>query len=898
MGNLNLPESTATLQETLANLIEFGPHESLREFLLSQPAKDNRVKLSVVAKKWYKLASEGVWVSEKNYNSWKPNFPQYVSDYAFEALLLTASASELRNMKWQVGASFKLSLDLAECMEPDCLSACVESLLIDNPNMYRSVRTIVSAGLCAKPQIEQFAISVICLKMHHSNKDQAICELRLDPKTLEEDIWLLFETEGTSELSLAAIDKYSSPGNTWSDILYVLQKSGELSRERLLKCSLSALNRGFIQFRASWFSRFHESLNPTDNERIALIEDYGYLLASSIPPTVSFAISAWLKIDKVQPLSGDLLSKFLIPCLSSPSKSTVLSAISLIEKVCKRDTSFQPKGINMMLQALSHDSSEVQNKILKTLQGFKVKLDEEQKEIVLHQIGTISPTLQESFQTLVGVESKAQAQTINTGEDYQAKDNAWEVYHKGDPLTIIDNAQDFVDLTLSALESPFVPPLADSLMLAIALGKVEDLRNIANSKTETLIKKSSKPLIARLLKLEKRHALEYEKGPTFFLLHFLLFFFGANCVPQEEKNSPRQYFANLVKGRQQKVALSRATKHFEERLIGILERSNAGVFIRISFPTWDGGYVSVQDFLEQAAEASRSNCFFMECEPYLSVMRLPWSDHVETLAQLQSKNYRGLYTDQCRKALTELISVKNRYKEESPFSCDKSILSGIDQGKDELLGSMAEIAKIQSTNPEILQLAYYNYPIFSEWFHNEGAARCKQAVRNPETSDICKLVYFFPISIGIVPMKDRAHFLLAVGCLLSIPEIATMVSDCLISNIEQQKLNTESFGQYLGMLLHGEISMPKRVAAILGKVASISGLHNDAIRQSLQFAFARNPEDSPIGIHRDIGAILEILQICSVRSQKRIQIEATRGYLKSLKPGGNAGKIARALLDL
>lgn len=893
-----MPESTAKLQETLAKLIEFGPGQSLSEFLRTQAAKDNRAKLSVVAKKWYKIAAGGEWIYENNRGSWKANYPPHVSDYAFEALLLTASASELQNMKWQVGASFKLSLDIAESMEPNCLSACVESLLIDNPRMYRSVRTIVSAGLCAKPQIEQFAISVICLKMHHSDKDQAIYELRLDPKTLEEDIWLLFETEGTSELSLAAIDKYSSPGNTWSDILYILQKSGELSRERLLKSSLSALNRGFIQFRASWFSRFHESLNPTDSERMVLIEDYGYLLASNIPSTVSFAINAWLKIDKVQPLSGDLLTKFLMPCLSSTSKSTVLSALSLLEKACKREPSFQPKGINMMLQALSHESSEVQNKILKTLQGPKVKLDEQQKNSLLEQMGSITPTLQESFQTLVGLESKTQAQTINTGEAYLCNDNAWEIYHQGGPLTVIDNAQDFVDLTLLALESPFVAPIADCLMLAIAMGKVEELRNIATAKTETLIKKSSKPLISRLLKLEKRHAMEYENGPTFFLLHFLLFFLGASCVAQEDQNKPRRYFANLETASLEKGRLNRATRQFVERLVGILERSASGTFTRISFPTCDGGYVSVQDFLEQAEEASRSNCFFMESEPYLSIMRLPWSDQEETLAQLQSKHYRGLYADQCRKALTELILIKNKYKEESPFSSDKNILSAIDKGEDNLLGTMAELAKIQSNNPEILQLAYYNYPIFCERFHNEGAARCKQIVRYAETSDIGKLVYFFPMSIGTVPMKDRAHFLLAVGCLLSIAEIVTLVSDCLIASIEQQRLNTESFGQYLGMLLHGEISMPKRVAAVLGKVASISGLHNDAIRQSLEFAFARNPEDSPIGIHRDIGAILEILQICSVRSQKRIQNEATREYLKSLKPGGNAGKIARALLDL
>ncbi len=122
--------------------------------------------------------------------------------------------------------------------------------------------------------------------------------LRRNPDLLVEDVWRIFEVEGGGENSLAAYDKYSSEENRWRAALVELGNDGSLDRERLLDASLDALQRGFAQFRAQWFSAFHEAMRPTPAERTARASTYLSLAASPIGPTASMALKALAQIQK------------------------------------------------------------------------------------------------------------------------------------------------------------------------------------------------------------------------------------------------------------------------------------------------------------------------------------------------------------------------------------------------------------------------------------------------------------------------------------------------------------------------------------------------------------------------------------------------------------------------
>lgn len=883
------------LEETLDHLIRNGPPDDLREFLTTKEAKANRARLCSVARKWHKKAGNGNFVQNGNSFTWKGDYPRHVADYAFEALVLTLSAGEFKNIKWAAGDFLRFNLELARILEPDCLSSFIESILIENPRAYCSVREIVSAGLCPRPKIEQYGIGVMTLKAHHQHRDDALYFLRLDLKQLNEDIWLLFEIEGSGDISLAAIDRFSRPGSAWSDILYILQEDGTLSRERMLKASLEALNRGFIQFRAGWFSRFHESLKPTESERFALLEDYGKLLSSNIAPTVSFALSAWLVIDKVQPISTEIIARYLPPCLSSQTKSTVISALSLIEKSCKREKSFRKQGLRIALQALSLENADVQGRLLKLLNSQKEVVDDEIIGLVEQQLDMVAPSLQEAFRSLTGTKVEASSEPV---EIYAMADLAWENYIHGEPIAVIDKAEDFIEVVLFLLESPFDPISAECVLDSVALGQVEALRNIGRTSADSILVKSVRPLLARLKKLEKQQSEAYQKDAGYFFSHFLLHFLGADSVPENLRTKPQDYFRELIEKASSRRPLDLATRQFADRLIGILERSAQGVFTKIGLPTWDSGYMSADDFLEQTRVAASSNCFFSECEPGLSVVRLPWSEHEHVLKELADRGYGGRYIEQSKKILSQFIEVRRKFADKDPYERDLLVIKALAESSDGDLSTMARIPAIASYNTATLLLSFYNYPTLSESFFDEGAKACKKCVRWFEVADLTRLVYFTPLALGLAPLKGRAHFLLAAGCLLSAPEITSLVSDCLVKSIEERKLNPELLGEKLGLLLHGEISMPKRVAVILSEIARVSSLHNDAVRQVLEFSLARKPEDSEIGTPRDLGALLEVLQSCSLKAGQPITNHKTRTYLEALKPGGKTGKLAKELLAL
>ena len=105
-----------------------------------------------------------------------------------------------------------------------------------------------------------------------------------DPGLLDVEAWRLFEVEGGGEDSLANHEKFF--GDTWGDVVPRPRRRDPATRERLLDVSLAALARDFATYRAGWFSRFHESLAPTDDERAQRADAYLGLLRSRVGPTV------------------------------------------------------------------------------------------------------------------------------------------------------------------------------------------------------------------------------------------------------------------------------------------------------------------------------------------------------------------------------------------------------------------------------------------------------------------------------------------------------------------------------------------------------------------------------------------------------------------------------------
>ncbi|MCP4691220.1 MAG: hypothetical protein GY859_24450 [Desulfobacterales bacterium] len=187
---------------------------------------------------------------------------------------------------------------------------------------------------------------------------------------LEDAVWRFFEVEGVRDVSLAAVDKYQVEENTWSSGLIRLSEEGMLDRDRLLDGSLEALARDFMQFRAGWYSRFHEKLKPTPEERLQRMDAYLRLLGSAIPPTVSFAVKALRTIDKWKRAPHEKMLAHISPALYASGKETVRGALMIIETIAKIEPRLREEALIISLEALLHESPRIHERVLKLLDRY------------------------------------------------------------------------------------------------------------------------------------------------------------------------------------------------------------------------------------------------------------------------------------------------------------------------------------------------------------------------------------------------------------------------------------------------------------------------------------------------------------------------------------------------
>jgi len=253
------------------------------------------------------------------------------------------------------------------------------------------VRRIVRAGACQRRRSEAYALGLM-LHVSRLQKADPRHVLAEQPELLEEEIWDFFRYEGVSDISLAAMDKYTSTDRRWSVVLAELAAQGKIPRERLLDASLDALERDFLEFRAGWFSRFHELLAPTPEERATRLERYVRLLASRVGPTVSFAIDALVSVAKMGGALPHESIAALTPAYRAKAKRTALAALALGERLLEHETMpswHAPRFAN----ALEHPAREVQVAALRIIERFGDRNDPTLIEKLAAATATVVPTL-------------------------------------------------------------------------------------------------------------------------------------------------------------------------------------------------------------------------------------------------------------------------------------------------------------------------------------------------------------------------------------------------------------------------------------------------------------------------------------------------------------------------
>jgi hypothetical protein len=186
------------------------------------------------------------------------------------------------------------------------------------------VQQLIVAGVIARPTSDNYAIALMGLPNRTSRGVPFEAYWKADPG-LRSVLLRVLDVQGTSDMNLAAMDKYSHASRTWTQTLLNLIANGAYSRMEILERVLNTLESDWPQFRAGWFSRFHVELAPTIDELRVHRPRYQRLTASRIPPTVTLALDVLATLDADAPLHRSRMdrratSSHVLGCQSSGSR--------------------------------------------------------------------------------------------------------------------------------------------------------------------------------------------------------------------------------------------------------------------------------------------------------------------------------------------------------------------------------------------------------------------------------------------------------------------------------------------------------------------------------------------------------------------------------------------------
>lgn len=368
-------------RDALRAALEAGDAEAVVQALAGAPESDRRALKPVLD------AHVPVWEREGVEMLWDDRQPFAAALRAARLGIETLSElkkdwRELVGNRRELDADAELAVRLLADRRPPWIASWVTSLF-ERPGgwptwFWPTVRALVRAGLCERPEHSGYVLGMLGGVVRelpgrdHEGEEswqdrqarRAVWlaeDLQADADLLETELWLLFSTEGTRDAQL---------NDDWARALVVLSDAGVISRARLLDASLEALARDFAQFKAGWYSRFHELLVPTLDERVARVDAYLALCASRIPPTVSFALDALTLIDRETPeaLAPEAVHSMVPVALTARAQKSAFAALALLASAAARDTSLAPSIALALCEGLAHEAAAVQKRCLTTLE--------------------------------------------------------------------------------------------------------------------------------------------------------------------------------------------------------------------------------------------------------------------------------------------------------------------------------------------------------------------------------------------------------------------------------------------------------------------------------------------------------------------------------------------------
>ena len=415
-----------------------------------------------------------------------------------EPMLLVAygilPVSEIRKLGWRSNHLPAHVVDVLRGRSPERLEPIVEFLLDDVTDWaWLVVRPLVREGLVTRPDRPSYTIAMLAATRRRDAADLVAD----DPGLLEVEAWRLFEVEGGGEDSLANHEKFF--GDTWGRLFRELAGHEPAMRRRVLDDSLAALARDFATYRAGWFSRFHESLAPTDEERAERVNAYLGLLRSRVGPTVSLAVAALTRIDHAGGLASEALLDRIGPVLAEGSAGTAKAGLGLVGRAAERAAGVAPRAAMVATLALANPSPEVQGRATVMIGRLVDRPDDDLARALVERLPDVAASQRSALTALIaraggGATADAPPTTPPVDAAPVRPDHPSPIRPER-AIQPLETVEALVDVAVSVVESG--EPADDVERVLDAVGRMAADRSGSRTRLTAAIGKRARAILAR-----------------------------------------------------------------------------------------------------------------------------------------------------------------------------------------------------------------------------------------------------------------------------------------------------------------------------------------------------------------------------------------------------------------
>lgn len=882
-------------------------------------------------------------------------------DAASIAVFSTATHSELEKLGWRASPFQEDAFWILQDRKPEWIDRWVRSLLdgVRYWNSWHLVRQLIRAGLCQTPDHDNFVLGMIRgLRPIHASTDQTIRDALLeDPQLLESSFWRLLELEGGGENSLANYDQYSR-GPKWLDTVVDMARRGELSRERLLDASLDALARDFAAYRARWFSKLHEALEPTLEERVARAPRYLDLLQSTVPPIVAFAFKFVRKLDSKHAYPADELLVSLRAVTRATAAGLVRAALKLATRAFQRDRSRRAELGALASIALGHEDPRVQEDALTLLEKHLPEPPDPLRTECLDRIELLAAEHRGRLEQWAGASPQQPPSESPTPTDWHS---AIEQRAGADPqLLRLAGLSNIDHLTAPAVPISAIPYDGSGvprLRAEARLAEIRDLNDLVAtiaqvledplqiSATERCVEAMclglghDEPDFARRVDPVRKRARKHLEG----------------AMPFTGDGPHPDFCAFVVAWAERARVHTPAARETADPLFAFLSRRMLGLAQRvgaahygpsIGAATHEGGWIDPRVFARRLRAIIQADAQPVPEDLILALLRLAPEGRAQALSELPSgkadwlRASRYALGDPNPKPSRDLALWLSAVRSLQPTSTadilrrrDRALPNGVRPATYHASIQTLEkrgytfrklIVEVDPRGPRtrpvetpavhLLRHLVRHEPVLYGWEWPEADrvvwpstlwpaalenyfAIAASAIGNNldwTTARWHHRHYLLPLLDPNVPLTPMATVLLTLALGAKESGESGLAIDAAIATIEDGRLDGSRLGRRLHAILLESFAPAKRYARTLAEVARVSELHAEIVRDALEHALQGDNTRMP----RDLNTLLDLLLELSIRQGAHIRTPATRAFFESITGSGRSATTARKLLRL